>query len=246
VSEKGQYFSQVDAGRPVLTGHRPSKRKLIAPLSDLPSKTYISTTADIFPELLWIALLFHHFGYHRAIRVAAPFRKALANLDGTRPWSRLSEIAKLTIQEWDELSEEEGKFKADIICALRPLLVYEPLLLEFMRGHELGADEALRKLEDCVGRHWNRFETPGAATIGTFVFLEAYAGNIAAPRELLEGLSSIVDDPESDQAEMAASGARAMTLAFWSIDSEQTNDWPAKFWRINRALSPCRVRQADV
>ena len=242
-NERG-YFSQVDAGRSVLAGHRPTKRKIVSPWSNLPSVKPINTTADIFPELLWISLLFEHHGYHRAIRVAAPFRKALAQLDGTRPWYRLSELAKLTIDEWNALREDEGTFKRDVATAFSSLLVYPRLSLEFVRGRELDREKAIRELEQCVGRHSNRFETPGAATIGTFVFLEAYAGRICVPPEVLEGISSIVDKPGSEEAELAASGARALTLAFWGADSED-NSWPAHFWRSNRELSPCRARKRD-
>ncbi len=242
-NERG-YFSQVDAGRSVLAGHRPTKRKIASPLSNLPSARHVNTTADIFPELLWIALLFEHHGYHRAIRVAAPFRKALAQLDDKRPWYRTSEIAKLKINEWNALSEDEGTFKHDVATALSSLLVYPQLPLEFVRDQQMDREKAIRELEQCVGHHSNRFETPGAATIGTFVFLEAYAGRICVPPNVLEGISSIVDKPGSDEAELAASGARALTLAFWGADCED-NSWPADFWRTNRELSPCRAGKKD-
>ena len=88
-NERG-YFSHVDASRPVLEGHRRAKRKLLNPFSDLPALQSVNTTADIFPELLWIALLFEAFGYHKALKIAMPLRMSLAKLDGTRSWYRLS------------------------------------------------------------------------------------------------------------------------------------------------------------
>lgn len=237
------YFSQVDAGRSVLAGHQRIKKKIVSPLSNIPLVVHRNTTAEIFPQLLWIALLFERYGYHRSIRIAAPFRKALNALDENRSWYLLSEISSLTADDWEALSEEEGAFKDEIISAFSPLLVYPQLALVFMRDEIFDREAAVGILETCVGRHCNRFETPGAAVIGTFVFLEAYAGKLRVPREVLEGVSSIVDKPGSDEAELGASGARALLQAFWGADQATASAWPAEFWRSNRELSPCRDRK---
>ena len=104
------------------------------------------------------------------------------------------ELAEITSAEWDALQETESTFKAEIVKALLPLQLYPQLRLDFLRDIEIDRRVAVETLERCVGRHCNRFETPGAATIGTFVFLEAYAGRISVPRSVLEG-RAIVDKP---------------------------------------------------
>lgn len=233
------YFSQVDAGRSVLAGHERLKKKISSPLSNIPMVVHRNTTAEIFPQLLWIALLFERFGYHQALRITRPFRQALNALDENRTWSLLTEISSLTNSQWDALSEEAGAFKCEIMSALIPLLVYPELALEFMRNEFVDREAAVKALEKCVGRHCNRFETPGAAVIGTFVFLEAYAGKLHVPREILEGASAIIDKPGSDEAEIGASGVRAVLQAFWGTNEVGATSWPAEFWRSNRDLSAC-------
>jgi hypothetical protein len=237
------YFSQVDIGRSVLAGHNRVKKKIISPLSNIPLVVHRNTTAEIFPELLWIAALFERFGYHRSIRVAVPFRKALNAISEDRPWYLLSEIATLTAGDWLSLKEEDGPFKDEMIAALSALLVYPQLALTFMRDHPVDNEIAVEFLERCVGRHCNRFETPGVAVIGTFVSLEALAGKIRVPKETLEGISAIVDKPESDEAEIGASGARALLMAFWGTDQAHSRSWPSEFWRTNLKLSACRDRK---
>lgn len=236
---------RVDRGRSVLEGHGRKKKKIVPPFASLPL-TQTSFTADIFPELLWLALVLDRYGYRRGIEIATPFQAALYELDRSRPWYRTSEIAEISPNLWDALEETNGSFKAEIQEALLPIAsTYPEAAMTFFEVEGHHSSDMVDRLKRCVGRFSNRFETPGCALIGGVVFLQAFVGRMQVSRETLEGINSIVGKPGSEEAEVASSMARATLLAMWSVDDPHPSDWPKAFWRANRVISACEVTNRD-
>jgi hypothetical protein len=234
---------RVDRGRSVLEGHGREKKKIVPPFAALPL-TQTSFTADIFPELLWLALLLDRYGYRRGIEIAAPFQASLHKLDKSRPWYRTSELADISPELWSTLEETDGSFKTDVEEALLPIAaIYPALAMTFFQIREHDPSDMVNRLERCAGRFSNRFETPGCALIGGIVFLQAFVGRMQVPRETLESINSIVGKPGSEKAELASSMVRATLLAMWSADTPHPSEWPKIFWRANRLVSPCKVKR---
>jgi hypothetical protein len=233
------YSFRVNRKEPILEGHTRNRKKLLNPFSSLP---YIQTsfTADIFPELLWLALVLDRFGYRAGIEIATPFQVALYKISKKRPWYRLSEIAKLSLKQWERMAEPTSPFKEAILEALTPIaFAYPELGIKFMKSAKQNSDEHIIRLKNSVKRFSNRFETPGAALIGAFVFLQAFVGRIQVPPDVIQGINSIVSNPGSDEAEMASSMVRATMLAMWSADNEDKKQWPKVFWYANLKVSGC-------
>ena len=240
----GGYSFRVDKQQPILDGLERSKKKLINPITALPMMQQMSFTADVFPELLWLALILDQFGYRRGIEVAIPFQIALYKRSKARLWYRTSTIANLSKKRWSSIKDHEEAFKANVESALAPIAVAYPALgMNFFATEGLATDEAVERLKRCVGRFSNRFDTPGCALIGGMLYLQAIVGRMQFPRELIEGINSIVAKPGSDEAELASSMARATMLAMWPADRPVEGDWPKSFWRANRLLSPCEFSQ---
>jgi hypothetical protein len=233
------YSFRVNRKEPILEGHTRNRKKLLNPFSSLP---YIQTsfTADIFPELLWLALVLDRFGYRAGIEIATPFQVALYKISKKRPWYRPSEIAKLSLKQWERMAEPTSPFKEAILEALTPIaFAYPELGIKFMKSAKQNSDEHIIRLKNSVKRFSNRFETPGAALIGAFVFLQAFVGRIQVPPDVIQGINSIVSNPGSDEAEMASSMVRATMLAMWSADNEDKKQWPKVFWYANLKVSGC-------
>ena len=236
---------RVDRGRSVLEGHRRKKKKIFPPFAGLPF-TQTSFTADIFPELLWLALILDRYGYRQGIEIAVPFQETLYKQDKTRPWYRTSEIAEISPEFWSGLQESSRPFKAEIEKSLLPIAcTYPTLKMNFIESRDPVSLDVVDLLKRCVGRFSNRFETPGCALIGSVVFLQAFVGRIQVPREMLEGINAIVGKPGSEEAELASSTVRAALLAMWPVDGPHPSDWPKVFWRTNRLISACEVKSGD-
>lgn len=236
---------RVDKGRSVLEGHGRKKKKIVSPYAALPL-TQTSFTADIFPELLWLALILERYGYRRGIEIATLFQAALYKADESRPWHRTSEIAEIGTQLWSALEDVDGVFKAEVEDALQPLVsLYSELEFSFVEKRNGGVPEMVGILKRCVGRFSNRFETPGCVLIGGIVFLQAFVGRMKVPRETLGGINSIVGKPGSEEAELASSIVRATLLAMWSADDPHPSEWPKAFWRANRLVSRCEIKSRD-
>jgi hypothetical protein len=238
---KGEYFSRVAARRPVLEGHKRRGKKVLGPFSDLPL-TQIGFTADIFPELLWLAMVLDRFGYRDGLKIAMQFQAALYKYATERPWYRLSEIAKIEQVVWLELPEADQPFKRSIEEALAPIAFsYTELDISFVESKRPTQQEILRRLSNCVARFSNRFEAPGCLLIGAYIFLQAFVGRVQVPRGLLDGINVIFSRPSSIEADIASSSVRAYIMASWLIDAEDDGQWPKAFWRANHRLSACEV-----
>jgi hypothetical protein len=241
MASKGEYLSDISNRRPVLEGHKQKGKKVFGPFSDL-KFTQISFTADIFPELLWLAMVFDRFGYHRGLDVAMQFQAALYKYAADKPWYRLSEIAKIEQHAWLELPEADQPFKRSIEEALAPVAFsYPELSISFVRSERPSHEEILRRLSNSVARFSNRFEVAGCLLIGGYIFLQAFVGRVQVPRKLLDGINLIFSQPDSLEADIASSSIRAFIMASWSIDAEDEGQWPKAFWRANHRLSACEV-----
>jgi hypothetical protein len=229
----------------ILRGHKRVGKRFIPPMKQLPSLKLTSYVNDILPELIWLGLINDRLGFIRGARFFEKIVTAATNVAGEPPYKNFALVSQLgalnATQKKSFLCELS---KTDILEPLRDyvapmILLYDDCPIEFIGSPNANyrKSDLIKVIRDCVGRHIDKYETPGIVLNGTILLARLVAGTISLQAEM-PNFNAIVDDPASEEAKRAAAFMRANALAEFGM-LEIDNGWARNFWNKNFEICEC-------
>ena len=226
-------------------GYKRQGKRFIPPMKQLPQMREYSYVNDMLPELIWLGLIHDRAGYRfgaRTLEIVVEITKDMPipeksfNCALQIAYADLSNDVKSTIvRHWDQ----EGMLET-IRDAIAPLvLLYDGFSLAFVGppSNVLSEEALINRISSSVANHLDKTETPGVVLHGTLLLTRLMARTITFAQEIPD-LNAVVDEPDSDEAQMAASFMRVHAGAEWAM-LEIPNDWARHFWNRNAELSDC-------
>jgi hypothetical protein len=201
------------------------------------------------PEVIWIGLLTNKYGYRRGIELATELGKiAFAHRGTTKhvnfalasSYSALAAEAKRAITE----TAAQTPMLAVLQNGLEPLLtLYRGCPLEFLglpeqpRAREL----LVAAMKTVVGQHFDKYRTPALVSLACVLYIRSVNGGLFFTQDVpAPDLNALVDDPDSEAAQRAASFVRATVLnEFGRTPRGDTPDWPGLFWNQGLQIDGC-------
>ena len=202
---------------------------------------------DMLPELIWLGLIHDRAGFRfgaRTLEIVVEITKDMPiseksfNYALQIAYADLSNDVKSTIiRHWDR----EGMLET-IRDAIAPLvLLYDGFSLAFVGppSNVLSEEVLINRISSSVANHLDKTETPGVVLHGTLLLTLLMAGTITFAQPIPD-LNAVIDEPDSDEARMAAAFMRSLAGAQWAA-LEVPNDWARHFWNRNAELSDCEL-----
>ena len=228
-----------------LKGYKRQGKRFIPPMMQLPQMREHSYVNDMLPELIWLGLIHDRAGYRfgaRTLEIVVEITKDMPipeksfNCALQISYADLSNDVKSTIvRHWDQ----EGMLET-IRDAIAPLvLLYDGFSLAFVGppSNVLSEEALINRISSSVANHLDKTETPGVVLHGTLLLTLLMAGTITFAQPIPD-LNAVIDEPDSDEARMAAAFMRSLAGAQWAM-LEVPNDWARHFWNRNAELSDC-------
>ena len=230
-----------------LKGYKRQGKRFIPPMMQLPQMREYSYVNDMLPELIWLGLIHDRAGYRfgaRTLEIVVestkdmPISEKSFNYALQIAYADLSNDVKSTIvRHWDR----EGMLET-IRDAIAPLvLLYDGSSLAFVGppSNVLSEEALINRISSSVANHLDKTETPGVVLHGTLLLTRLMAGTITLAQPIPD-LNAVIDEPDSDEARMAAAFMRSLAGAQWAM-LEVPNDWARHFWNRNAELSDCEL-----
>lgn len=236
--------------RGVLDNHRRVGKRLKSPLHSLPHLRETSYVDEVLPEIIHIAMMMDAYGYRDGIRLCESLFEAI------KPYAEHSHmpfLSHLRVSEADAPKvvaalRETGSLTR-IQIANAPLCILPEWPLSFLGQSHMERSEAISRLQGCVGRVLDKFETPACAALGMVMYWQGVSGKLFYVNGVEPpDLNAMISDPGSPAAQMAKSHVRASTMAFWGLEEDQGGigrGWADKFWQECFKLAPCSVETDD-
>ena len=145
------------ADRPILDGHIRDKKKLIPPMLGFPQTAFVSTIDSIFPEIVWIGVLFDSYGLRDGVEIASRTLKNLWNAQKDVNWYRFSEVAAHESDVTRILNDDERAEIEVAFAAFRS--TYNWPGLDWANSDE-DASQAKMRMDSAIRKYADRFEQP--------------------------------------------------------------------------------------
>lgn len=231
-----------------LEGYKRKGKRFIPPLKQLPGMQEQSYVNDVLPELIWLGLIHDRMGYHfgaRTLEVIVEVTKGWPVSQNPVNFALHTAYVGLSDDQKKEISEawREHHLLEDIQNALAPLvLLYNKFSLAFVGPPSavISEETMIQRIKQCVGKHLDRYATPGIALHGAMILTRLKAGTIKFAAHIdIPDFNAVFDRPESDEAKRAASFMRSSAMAEFGM-LELKNDWAKYFWNRGAELTPCK------
>lgn len=232
-----------------LEGYKQQGKRFIPPLKQLSVVKETSYVNDMLPELIWLGLMHDRVGYRFGVAVLetiAEVAKHWPSTDKPVNYAFQTTYAELTVEKKDELvgALTDAGLIEDIRYAVAPLvLLYDSFALAFLGPPPtvIPREELVARITDCVGKHLDKYETPGIVLNGMVLIARLVAGTIKFAATIdMPDFNAVVTQPESDEAKRAASFMRAHALADFGMSNLPSN-WAVHFWNHGTELAPCQL-----
>lgn len=230
----------------ILKGHKKVGKKFIPPMMQIPRLKEISYTHQIFPEIIWMGLLNDEVGFIQGSRIVGRISEIAYEIKDTEKhfnfafcssFNNLSKGQKNLFKQ--RLSDE--RILTVLQTSLLPLnKLYKNCPLSFL-GYTTTKTKAdlIKRLQDCVGRHLNKYETPSLIIQTNTIYTRVVTKSIKFQHPIPD-LNALVERPESEEAKRAASFVRATLLNEMCIRQESLTDkWAQSFWNQSYKLGEC-------
>ncbi|HWG11138.1 MAG TPA: hypothetical protein VN693_06535 [Rhodanobacteraceae bacterium] len=201
----------------------------------------------MLPELIWLGLIHDRKGYHfgsQVLEAVVETTKAWPLSEKPVNYALQSAYCELTGSQKSEIvaAWQRSGLLSDIQYALSPLiLLYDRFALAFVGPPPtiVSQEEMVRRIRECVGRHLNKYETPGIVLHGMMLLSRLLAGSIKIAAHIdIPDLNAVIESPGSVEAKQAASFMRAHAMAEIGM-YELNKTWPKYFWNRGAQLDPC-------
>ncbi len=182
----------------------------------------------------------------RALEVVVEVTKEWPKPDKPTNYAVQSAYAGLTDDQKVELVDawRRQRLLDNIRHALAPLvLLYDGFSLAFVGPpSSMISNEALiQRIKECVGKHLDKYETPGIVLNGAMILTRLMAGTINFAAHIdVPDFNAVIERPGTDEAKRAAAFMRANAMAELGMLDLGT-DWPRYFWNRGAKLSPCEL-----
>jgi hypothetical protein len=231
----------------ILEGHKQVGKRFVPPMMQLPQARSMSYVDDMLPELIWLGLVNDRLGFVQGAQV---FRQLVGIANGiikklpAKNFAILSIYKDMTRQGRARLVKrltDEGLLERLRKCLAPLTTLYDEFPLRFigLPSAVPSRDALLVTMKGCVGRHLDKYETPGIALNGMMLMSRLTTKTIKFSREIeIPDFDAIFRSPESDDAHRAAGFLRANALGeFGELGVDPT--WARYFWNRGFQLSPC-------
>lgn len=219
----------------------------IPPMKQISVVRELSYIDDMLPELVWLGLIYDRLGYIPGTRFFEKIVSVVVEVAGEaqqRNYAFLSHIGELNSDQ--RLSFVKALSAEAMLEPLReyiaPLvLLYDDCPLAFIGPPDTvyAKEELVNSIKTCVGRHLDKYDTPGTVLNATMLIARLVTGTIKFSKDTkMPDFNMIVDDPSSAEANLAAGFVRANALAEFGM-LKIDNMWARSFWNKNIVISEC-------
>lgn len=233
-----------------LADHKKIKNRLVPYFLTQFPMTFTRYADDILPEIVTIAILHDAHGYRYGAEICLEISKILKQLDKVA-YPFVSSIGSLSADEKVRFIHEakNRNIYDDMRKAFTPINhILHPTPIDFIdRDESITLDQSLKYLQECVGRHLNRYSHASSSAMATLYYTQAVIGRLKIARDMpVPDLEAIHNDPESAAAQKAQADVRMFSMmAIGQMKQEISNDWPKVFWKRCRSSSPCEYWSPD-
>jgi hypothetical protein len=232
----------------ILEGHKKVVTRFIPPMMQL-GLTEISYVHQIFPEIIWMALVNEKFGYRGGIRLIENVAKAATEVKGTEKhlnFSLSSSFSELTPATQENLLEilSNRKILLSLQQAIAPLVIlYKGFPMSFIgKPNELPDNNVLINiLKNSIDKYIDKYETPSLIIQSNILYIRSLTGGLHFSSHIdVPDLNIFFTDPDSYEAKRAAGFVRSGALTeFMPMGEVRPNDWAKLFWNQNYHLDAC-------
>lgn len=131
---------------------------------------------------------------------------------------------------------------------LAPLiLLYDECPVRFLGppARVFSESTLLSTIKTCVGRHTDKFDTPGIVLNGMMLLSRLATKTISFSADInLPDFNAVINDPGSKEAKRAGGFMRANALGEFGM-LEVDNSWARYFWNRGYELSECEFQLSD-
>lgn len=244
----------------VLLDHTKIGSKLVPPILARTNFSELSYVRDLLPEVIWLDLASARLGPRRGFNLCAAIAGTAHKLHQSekyvnfalfRSYGHLESVEQQKLVESLMAEGVADEARAVLECLITP---YPDSPMSFFGLPSLPRpkDVLLVELRSCVERLLDKYGHAAsvvqamavnlrAATGGTF-----YAEGLGPP-----DLNALIDDPDSEAAEMEAARARVQVLSeiMATLDGTTTDatmfHWARRFWNDALRLDECLFSESD-
>jgi hypothetical protein len=235
------------AKKRTLEGYKRKGKRFIPPMKQLPGVREQSYVNDMLPELIWLGLIHDRMGCRfgaRTLEIVLELTKEWPKPEKPVNYAMQSAYAELSESQKTEIVDawQSQHLLNDIQHALAPLvLLYDGFSLAFVGPPStvISEEALIQRIKQCVGKHLDKYETPGIVLHGAMILTRLIAGTIKFAAHIdIPDFNAVIEKPGTDEAKRAASFMRANAMAEIGM-LELAKDWPRYFWNRGAELSPC-------
>lgn len=237
--------------RQILEGHKKQGNKFIPPIMQISNIQEVSYLNDGLPNLIWMGLVFERFGYKLGVPLINDFVTTAYKLcDGQNGnfnylcyYSSLDLNLKAAI--YRDLKSQGILYPLqEAISPLSCLFNYFPAL--FLKpDFKIKQEELLPRLKSVMEQSIDRHSKMATAIQVTALYNLGTNGKLHIAQHIsVPNLDSIFNDPDSDEAERAASFARTNVNAELGMMGERVSKgWVRDFWLQIYKLEKCEFME---
>lgn len=237
-----------EKNKKVLEGHKKVGTKFIPPMMQL-GLTEISYIHQIFPEIIWMALVNEKFGYRAGIRLIEGVAKAANEVKETERhlnFSLSSSFSELNQSAQEKLLKilSNREILPNLQEAIAPLVIlYRGFPMSFIgKPNEfLGKNILIDMVKTSIEKYLDKYETPSLIIQSNILYIRGLTGGLHFSPDIdVPDLNVFFTDPDSDEAKRAAGFVRSGALTeFMPMGEVRPNEWAKLFWNQNYHLDDC-------
>lgn len=234
----------------VLSDYQKKGKRLIPPLMQLPNIVETSFIDTKIPELIWISALFNWADDRSAVNSVIEFQltcQAATEPEQIPSLSFLSNFNRLTVSQKDKIISNSNciywiEKLRKLLCHQYVLFDEYPLSFIFESCKDFDRDEALIRLKGDVSELFDRHSHHATKVQATAVVAIMASGKIRLNKSIdFPDPNRVFDSPDSPEARIFASFARAFLNAGSNIDKDEETaaKWADAFWRQSFNFEGC-------
>ena len=234
----------------ILSDHKKIGKKFIPPFIDkLGPIKETSWIKQIVPELIWIALLNHRYGFQQGADLSLSLAKATKEATGKDEWyAPISSFYPLSNVQKDkilELLDKENKLNS-LSTGLFPLnYYYSKSPLNFFNGKK--SQESIKKavylteIKNVLTSLYDRHSKEATFTQANAIYICFVLGKLkVTSSSALANFPEIENYPNTEESKKIAAFVRASINGFIGMDlDDRLTDWQAYFWGRGLEIDNC-------
>jgi hypothetical protein len=233
----------------VLADHKRVGKKFIPPFLHLIGPlSEVSWVNELIPQLIWIALLLDSHGHSRGVELALDVSKCASSPGGSN-WREffawMSSFQNLSTERQQSIlsSLAESGTLPDVRSAFLDFQsLYPNSPLAFLEAQSSSASiHSPERIKAVLAELYNRRSILATHVQATVVYL-AFAGGWfkVANNTSLADFPEVEHYPDTEKSRQVAASVRATVNAFYGhLKSQESPEWPHKFWNRGLVLEPC-------